>query len=314
MPAKNQTNTPPIRHRLPATSANHGPGFDTLGLAHSLYLSLEARGSEAFHIEATGRNADLCGSLSNNLILMTYTEVLGHQGLVAPTLSLQLHNEIPLGMGCGSSAAALLAGVYLANHFGQLHWSPQQILDEACRREGHPDNVAACFFGGMTASSTVLTTSVDPEPITVAANLGHHLNWKFVLALPFASLATAHARALLPLSYSRVDAVANLQSTALLVSAFALDRPGLLTAAMRDRLHQPFREAACPLLPALLPLSGQHGICGVALSGAGPSVLLVAGPEADLDPIRQAIMSVGGNHLSEILPVGIGAPATFSTL
>ncbi len=315
MPANTSaTDTPPIRLRLPATSANLGPGFDTLGLALSLYLTLEARQSEAFHIEATGRNADLCGSLSNNLILMTYSEALGHQGLAAPTLSLYLHNEIPLGMGCGSSGAALLAGVFLANHFGQLQWSPQQILDEACRREGHPDNVAACFYGGMTASSTVLTTSVEPEPTTVAATLGLSLSWKFLLALPTGSLATAHARALLPPSYSRVDAIANLQATALLVSAFALGRPELLHIAMRDRLHQPFREAACPLLPALLPLSGHRGICGVALSGAGPSVLLIASPEADLDLIHQAIKSVAGNYLQEILSVGIGNGATISTL
>ncbi len=296
--------------RLPATSANLGPGFDALGLALSLHLTIDACLSGAFEITATGRNPELCASLSNNLILMTYTEVLGHQGLAAPPLRLHLHNEIPLGMGCGSSAAALLAGVLLANHFGQLAWSPQQVLDEACSREGHPDNVAACFHGGLTVSSTVQSASVEPQPTTLFATLGQHLDWALFLALPVASLATAHARALLPPSYSRPDAVANVQATALLVAAFALNRPELLAAAMRDRLHQPFRASACPLLPALLPLAGHDGVHGVALSGAGPAVLLLADPQFDSLQLRERIQSVAGPHLAEILELRIATGAT----
>ncbi len=276
----------PFRLRLPATSANLGPGFDALGLALSLYLTVEAEPADISHIEATGRDPELCGSLSNNLILMTYSEVLGHQGLPAPTLKLKLHNEIPLGMGCGSSAAAILAGVFLANHFGELEWSTQQILDEAADREGHPDNIAACLFGGMTASTTVQTQSVEPQPTTLTATVGRDLAWPLFLALPHQSLSTAKARALLPNTYSRHDAVANVQATALLVAAFSLDRPDLLAAGMRDRIHQPFRSPACPLLPALLPLTGQHGISGVALSGAGPAVLLIAAPDAAPDKVR----------------------------
>ncbi len=147
--------TPSLHLRLPATSANLGPGFDALGLAMSLYLTIEASVAEAgaFHIDATGRDAAACSVIEDNLILTTYIDVLANAGKLSPRLHLKLHNEIPLGMGCGSSAAALLAGVMLANHFGQLLWSPQQVLEEACRREGHPDNVAACFLGGMTVSS-----------------------------------------------------------------------------------------------------------------------------------------------------------------
>lgn len=303
---------PPTLHlRLPATSANLGPGFDALGLALSLFLTIDAELSPITSIAATGRNADLCGSLSNNLILMTYTEVLSHQDLAAPAIALKLHNEIPLGMGCGSSAAAILAGVHLANHFGQLRWSSQQILDEASNREGHPDNVAACVHGGLTASSTVLTASVEPQPTTLTATLGHDLPWRLLLALPTESLSTTTARALLPASYPRADAVANVQATALLVSAFALGRPDLLRAAMHDRLHQPFRASACPLLPALLPLAGHHGIHGVALSGAGPSVLLIADPILPLDTLQQAIRSAAGTHLTEILSLTIGQPALY---
>ena len=152
-PAPTPSQTKPLHLRLPATSANLGPGFDALGLAMALYLTIDATVSECFTINATGRNADLCAQLDRNLILTTYMDVLANVGVLAPRLHLQIHNEIPIGMGCGSSAAALLAGVLLANHFGNLDWTSQQILEEACRREGHPDNVAACFLGGMTASA-----------------------------------------------------------------------------------------------------------------------------------------------------------------
>ncbi|QNI38252.1 homoserine kinase [Edaphobacter albus] len=271
------TSLVPIRLRLPATSANLGPGFDALGLAMSLYLTIEAEVSQtgAFLIEATGRDAEACSVIENNLIFTTYVDVLANSGKLAPRLHLRMKNEIPLGMGCGSSAAALLAGVFLANHFGQLGWSSQQILEEACRREGHPDNVAACFCGGMTVSSMSYGA-------VKTATYGENLNWNLLLALPSASLSTSKARAMLPAQYSREDAVANIQATALLVSAFALHRGDLLSTAMRDRIHQPYRMEACPLLKKLLPLSGNEGILGVALSGAGPSVLLITGGQVEV--------------------------------
>jgi homoserine kinase len=274
----------PFHVRLPATSANLGPGFDAVGLAMALYLTIDATIAHEFHIAVTGRNAELCARLENNLILTTYTDVLAVSGIPAPALHLELHNEIPIGMGCGSSAAALLAGVLLANHFGNLNWTPQQILEEACRREGHPDNVAACYLGGMTASAIT-------KDGLVTATCGQNLPWNLLLALPSASLSTKKARALLPSQYSREDAVANIQATALLVAAFAQGRADLLRAAMQDRLHQPYRSKACPLLPLLLPLTENPAILGVALSGAGPSVLLIAGnpaPSTLDEVIRQA--------------------------
>ncbi len=281
------TQSRPLHLRLPATSANLGPGFDAVGLAMRLYLTIDATVAGDFHIDATGRDADLCANLENNLILTTYMDVLAVRGILAPRLHLQLHNEIPLGMGCGSSASALLAGILLANHFGNLNWTARQILEEACRREGHPDNVAACYLGGMTVSSIT-------KDGLVTATCGQDLNWNLLLALPRASLSTKKARALLPDRYSREDAVANIQATGLLVAAFAQGRGDLLRTAMRDRLHQPYRAKACPLLPLLLPLAemaGDPAILGVALSGAGPSVLLVAGnpvTSAIDDLIRQA--------------------------
>ncbi|MBB5331461.1 homoserine kinase [Tunturiibacter gelidoferens] len=287
----------PYHLRLPATSANLGPGFDALGLAMALYLTIDTTVADSFHIDATGRNADLCAKLEDNLILTTYVDVLATAGVMAPRLHLQLQNEIPLGMGCGSSGSALLAGVLLANHFGNLGWNGQQILREACCREGHPDNVAACYLGGMTASSV-------REDSVITATCGERLTWGLTLALPAGSLATKKARALLPAHYSREDAVANIQSTALLVAAFAQGRGDLLRTAMQDRIHQPYRMKACALLPLLLPLTGNPGVLGVALSGAGPSVLIItedAVPSALPAIVRQA----AGDQSLEVLQTRI---------
>lgn len=292
---------PGIRLTLPGTSANLGPGFDAAGLALSIHLSVEAREANSVHefeIAATGRNADLCGALDRNLILDTYRQVLEETGRKVVPLHLKLHNEIPLGMGCGSSAAALLAGVALADHFGGLKLGDDGIVTAASRREGHPDNVAACWWGGFTVSAQ------QAEKVEVAS-FKCGLGVELMLALPGESLSTHQARALLPENYSKADAVFNVQRASLLVAAFAQGRLDLLRTAMQDRMHQPYRMEACPLLKLLLPLAEEPEIAGVALSGAGPSVLLflaegitalegetrlrgVVGPEVELLNLRIA--------------------------
>jgi homoserine kinase len=304
-----------IRLVLPATSANLGPGFDTVGLAMALTLTVEAEAAHApdgqlLTIEATGRNADRCARTSNNLIFETYRNLLQRASRSVTPLHLRIHNEIPLGMGFGSSAAALLAGVYLANHFGELGWTQQQCMAEACRREGHPDNVAACVLGYLTVSTVV---AVQQGDTVVAATCGQDTPWKLLLALPSVSLATEKARALLPAQYSRSDVVANLQRTALLVSAFAQGRGDLLRVAMQDRLHQPYRMEACPLLPLLLPLAGEPGIFGVALSGAGPAVLLVIDPNR-ADSVAASILEAASDPSLEIIETSIASGTKVSLL
>ena len=289
---------PAVRLVLPATSANLGPGFDAAGLALSMHLSVEAHAASGFEIHATGRDAALCGALERNLTLDTYRAVLSAAGRQILPLHLKIHNEIPLGMGCGSSAAALLAGVALADHFGNLGLGDAGIVAEASRREGHPDNVAACWYGGFTVSSQ------QDDKVDVATFAGDP-NWELVLAVQPTSLATKEARALLPESYSKADTIFNVQRASLLVAAFAQGRLGLLATAMQDRMHQPYRTEACPLLKQLLPLAEEPEIAGVALSGAGPSVLLflaegttfleaetrlrlILGPEVELLSLRIA--------------------------
>jgi homoserine kinase len=275
-----------------------------------LTLTLNAEVSETVDgpiltIEAAGRNAERCARPGNNMIFETYREVLTQAGRPVLPLKLKIRNEIPLGMGCGSSAAALLGGVMLANHFGSLGWDLHACMEEACRREGHPDNVAACALGYMTISA------VSGDSVTTAV-CGQKLGWKLLLALPPASLPTERARALLPNVYSRADSVHNVQRAGLLVAAFALGRGDLLLVAMQDRLHQPYRMEACPLLPLLTPLAGELGVLGVALSGAGPGILLVTEADADTAAIAARIRAVAGESVLEVIETGIAAGASLS--
>ena len=285
--------------RLPATSANLGPGFDALGLAMGLWLKLRAEQAADFRIDATGRDAAVVGALEHNLMLETYCE-LAPRG---PALSLRVENEIPLGMGCGSSAAALLAGVLLANRFGELGLTAEAVVAEACRREGHPDNVAACFYGGMTVSG------MDEEGRVMAASFGKDLPWRLLLALPPEGLATSKARALLPGSYSQADAVKNVQATGLMVAAFAQGRAELLSASGWDRMHHRYRGEVCPLLPRLSPLVNEEGFYSVTLSGAGPSVLLITDGSLEVSAQILRIREAAGDANLEVLETRISGGA-----
>ena len=281
--------------RLPATSANLGPGFDTAAIAFDFYLDIDASPATDFSIHATGRDADRTGQLHDNLILATYQSILESNNAQVVPLALRMDNAIPLGMGCGSSAAAILAAIALANHFGKLDWSSQQILEEANLLEGHPDNVSACWLGGFVAAAcegrAVHVAQVTPLPA-----------WRAIVAIPAEPLSTTKARALLPTSYNIADIVFNLQSVSLLSLAFAQARSDLLRIAMRDRIHQPYRGPICPLLPLLLPLAGRHGIHGAALSGAGPAVLLIVDDESNLPQATAAIRAaLGPGQQAELL-------------
>lgn len=274
-----------FRMRLPATSANLGSGFDTAAVALDFYLEVEAERADEFSIEAAGQDAEICSKLENNLILETYKQVLKEQDAEIRPLSIRMNNDIPLGMGCGSSAAGRLAAIAMAAHFGDLNWSGDRILEEACGLEGHPDNAAACWLGGFVAAAmegrSVYAARVEPPA-----------DWRAIVAYPTESLATSTARAVLPASYSSNDVVTNLQSVSMLGLAFAHGRGDLLGVAMRDRIHQPYRYQLCRLLPQILPLIGKEGILGVALSGAGPAVLVIVGSERAADGACELIRSV----------------------
>ncbi len=277
-----------FRMRLPATSANLGSGFDAAAVALNLFLTIEAETAERFSIAATGHDSDLCSRLENNLILDIYSRVLAGNGRTVKPLAIRMQNEIPLGMGCGSSAAGRLAAIAMAVHFGELDWCSERILEEACALEGHPDNAAACWLGGFVAAAN------EGRAVRVA-RVNPPRNWRAIVALPSESLATSKARAVLPATYTSADVVANIQAVSMLGLAFAQGRGDLLRVAMQDRIHQPYRADMCPLLPSLLPLAGSSGILGVSLSGAGPAVLVIVERDTEIAAASQAILGVMGN-------------------
>jgi homoserine kinase len=254
--------------KLPATSANLGPAFDAAALAFDLYLKLQARPASDYSIHATGRDSDVCGKVENHLILDTYREVLQAAGQPPVPFALKIANDIPIGKGCGSSASARLGGIALANYFGRLRWTDEQIVGEASRREHHPDNASACWMGGLTVAR------MSGESKAQVARIQPKGKWPLLLAIPSDPLSTEEARRVLPSQYTRADVVSNIQNSMLLLAAFTQGDPELLKAALEDRIHQPYRARLCPLLPALQELSATAGILGAALSGAGPSVLM----------------------------------------
>jgi homoserine kinase len=286
MPAK--SNRPSHRSAslqlaLPATSANLGPAFDTAALALGLFLNVRAHPSEAFSITARGRDAGICGQIENHLILTTYSEILKRESKHIQPIALRIDNEIPIGKGCGSSAAARLAGIALAVHFGRLHWDDARIVGEASRREHHPDNAAACWYGGLAIAR------MSGEAEAQVATIVPKGKWSLLLAVPDQALSTEQSRRVFPEQYSRADAVINIQNSMLLLAAFVQDRRDLLASSLEDRIHQPYRTPLCPLLPALQELTGRAGILGSALSGAGPSMLIFLDSNSNIDRIIRKI-------------------------
>jgi homoserine kinase len=268
---------------LPATSANLGPAFDAAALAIKLCLKVRGEPAPEFSVTAQGRDAAICGNAENHLILDTYREVLAEQGRPLVPLALRIKNEMPIGKGCGSSAAARLAGIALAAHFGKLAWSDSRIIGEASRREHHPDNASACWMGGLTVARMSGEAEAQVVKITPKGK------WPLLLAVPDEALSTEEARRVLPGQYSRSDAVTNVQNSMLLLAAFFQGRADLLASALQDRIHQPYRAPLCPLLPALQEMVGKPGVLGVALSGAGPSVLIFLDPKVSASRIKAAV-------------------------
>ncbi len=283
MPKKKSPRPRSLHLALPATSANLGPAFDAAALAMDLYITIDAHPASSFSITASGRDEEICRGMENNLSLETYREILQAQGFQVVPLFLRIRNDIPVGKGCGSSAAARLAGIALANHFGHLRWSDAQIIGEASRREDHADNASACWMGGLTIARMCGESEAQVVCIRPKGK------WPLLLAIPDLVLSTAAARRVLPAQYSRADAVANIQNSMLLLAAFTQGRHDLLSAALEDRIHQPYRAPLCPLLPCLHELTGRPGVLGSALSGAGPSVIVFLDPRFPLQKTRTSI-------------------------
>ena len=280
--------------RVPASSANLGPGFDALGLAIGIYLECRFRKADRLCVTVEGRDAGVISTGDDNLIWQTALAVAADTRMTMPPIELHIHNEIPIGKGLGSSAAALTAGVVIADHMLDLRWKPLRILDEAARLEGHPDNVAACVLGSIVASA------IDAGGVARTVRVELPKGFGIAVVVPDFVLPTSKARSVLPDCYPRADAIFNVQRAALLIAALATGTASAFPAALDDRFHQPYRAPLVPGLDDILKLRAP-GLLGCALSGAGPSILVFyeRGHEQVCDLVRQ-VFALNG-HDSEIL-------------
>ena len=284
--------------RIPASSANLGPGFDALGLALAIYLTCRFERADRLSIRASGRDAGRISTGEDNLIWQTALAVAKDVGEELAPIALEIANDIPIGKGLGSSAAALTAGVVIADRLLGLHWKAHRILNEAAQIEGHPDNVAACVLGSIVAAA------IDAGGVARAVRLELPASYGVAVVVPDFVVPTAQARAVLPDCYSREDTLFNVQRSALLTAALATGTTTAFPAAFEDRLHQPYRYALVPGLEEMVRLRAP-GLLGCALSGAGPSILVFyeRGSEEVCDLVRQIFAAHG--HQSETLRVEI---------
>jgi homoserine kinase len=274
--------------RVPASSANLGPGFDALGLALDLYLVCRFRRAKSLAISACGRDKELISRGEDNLIWQTALRVAADTAGEMPPIELEIANDIPIGKGLGSSAAALTAGVVIASHVLNLDWDAERVLHEAAFIEGHPDNVAACALGSIVASA------IDSEGIARAVRMELHPHYNVAVVVPDFMVATVEARRVLPSAYSRDDTIFNVQRSALLIAALTRGVTEAFPAALEDRVHQPFRYHLVPGLEEITRLR-RPGLLGCALSGAGPSILVFheRGSEEVCESVREIFAAHG---------------------
>lgn len=270
--------------RVPATSANLGPGFDTLGLALSAYdeLVVTALPEPGLEIIVTGEGAGEVATDASHLVVRSMAYAFEAVGRELPGIRLEAANTIPHGRGMGSSGAAVVAGILAAKGLleGDVDLGPGTLLRLATELEGHPDNVAPALFGGLTIA---WMDESGPQHKKLLV----HRGVAPLVFVPEFTMSTAVARGLAPLQVTREDAVFNVSRSALLIAALT-QSPELLLAATEDKLHQSYRAQAMPETDRLVRALRAEGFAAV-VSGAGPSVLVLAdGPGQRLDAARLA--------------------------
>jgi len=264
-----------VEVRVPASAGNLGAGFDCFGLALQLYLTvrvtIEPQSLQPCRMRSRGEGYGTALSpTADNLILRAMALAAEKQGLTLPPICIDAENEIPLGSGLGSSAAAIIAGISLSAALCDREISNDLVLRHATELEGHSDNVAASLLGGFV----VACTGDDGSVIAVKKYWPRDI--KVIVVSPHATLETVRARAALSPLVSHADAVHNVQRAALFTAALEEHRYDLLWEATRDRLHQERRESLVPGLADALATPRRPGLLGLALSGAGPSILALA--------------------------------------
>ncbi|MHB0884951.1 MAG: homoserine kinase [Bacillota bacterium] len=286
------TNRGRVAVSVPATSANLGPGFDCLGLALEVRSRFAAQlgrpGDPALVIEVDGPGATAISNGPANLVFRAFQAVFEQLGRTCPPVRLQIRNDIPIGRGLGSSAAAIVGGLCLGRATCGGGLGDEDLVTLATEIEGHPDNVAAAFYGGLTLAAT----SHDGRP--QITRCGAVPGFTAVVAVPDFEFSTHVARGLLPAQVTMGDAVFNLGRAATLVAGLLNGDARAVRLGMEDRLHQPYRAKALPFLNDVIAAAARAGAVGAALSGAGPSVLALvpAGDAAWPTAVGQAMIDV----------------------
>lgn len=252
------------RHRLvrvPASSANLGPGYDTMAAALELFLELEVEETGEFSLDAGG--LDVPGDRSN-LIVRAFESLHPADGI-----SFRLRGEgIPLARGLGSSAAAIVAGLYAADHLFELALSREEMLARASELEGHPDNVAAAIYGGFVICAR------DADGAPTAARFDPPSGLEAIVAIPAEEVSTERARQAIPAEVPLADAVANVAAASRLVLGLQSADLDLLASGLVDHIHQPRRRELYPRSMQLVDEAAELGALGATISGAGPTVLV----------------------------------------
>jgi homoserine kinase len=280
--------------RVPASTSNLGAGFDAFSLALQLYLTVKAsvvpESPAKCHVTSSGEGSSsgLLSATEENLIFRAMSLVAEREGWTLPPVRLDVHNEIPLGRGLGSSAAAIVAGITLSSLICGQGLPAATVLRYALEMEGHADNVAAAYHGGWVVSC------VKPDGAVITVKRPWPQDLKVVVVSPEALLKTAETRSALLATVERAAAVHNLQRVALFGAAIEAGAYDLLWDAMQDRMHQPQRQSLVPGLAKALATKPQPGLLGLALSGSGPSVIALA--QDHLAEIGEAIASSFRRH------------------
>jgi homoserine kinase len=288
-----------VRVRVPATSANLGPGFDALGLALDLYddVDVEMAGS-GLSIEVSGEGEETAGRGEEHLVVRTFRAAYASIGGVAEGgLRIRCVNRIPHARGLGSSSAATIAGILAARalHPGGAAFTDEDVLALATRIEGHPDNVAPCLAGGLT-----IAWQIAEGPRLARLDVSPRV--RPVALVPDARLSTERARGLLPEMVPHADAAANSGRAALLIAALTA-APEFLLDATEDRLHQSYRAPAMPESLELVERLRGKGVAAV-VSGAGPTVLALALRDDEVDSIGAEVGSSWHIHPLDVAPYG----------
>ena len=263
---------------IPASTANLGPGFDSIGIALDKYLDLEVELSSDWKIINLSDNLPDVPNPQDHLIVQAAEKTADLHGFSLPPCTVRVKSEIPLARGMGSSASAIVAGIELANQIMELHLTTQDKLKVATLIEGHPDNAAASIYGGFTVSSNAANGDIN----VFHAN---HIEASFVLFIPNFELKTAKARQALPDSYSRQEAAQASATANLLTAAFlsqAFEQAG--TYMEQDLFHEPYRLDLIPQSKEIKIAAKHAGAYGTCISGAGPTLLSLVekGTEQDL--------------------------------